>query len=119
MGPDRTLERKTPGGWEAIDIPVQLPGAADQPAHDPDNMPLTEADFAKMKRVPRAKTLRRALLLTQEEFAAKYHIPIGTLRDWEQGRTEPDAPARAYLKVIAADPDGIEKSLARKPAIAS
>jgi putative transcriptional regulator len=42
-----------------------------------------------MKRVPRVKTLRRALGLTQEEFAARFEIPLGTLRDWEQGRTEP------------------------------
>jgi len=29
------------------------------------------------------------LQLTQEEFAPRYHIPLGTLRDWEQGRAEP------------------------------
>jgi putative transcriptional regulator len=57
-----------------------------------------------MRRVPRAKNLRRALSLTQEEFAFRYQIPLGTLRDWERGRTEPDQPARAYLKVIAGDP---------------
>ena len=44
--------------------------------------------------------------LTQEEFAARYKIPLGTLRDWEQGRSQPDAPARAYLHVIASDPGG-------------
>jgi putative transcriptional regulator len=32
----------------------------------------------------------------------RYRIPLGTLRDWEQGRSYPDAPARAYLEVIAA-----------------
>jgi len=42
-------------------------------------------------------TLRRALALTQEEFAARSKIPLGTLRDWEQGRSEPDQPAKAYL----------------------
>jgi transcriptional regulator with XRE-family HTH domain len=42
--------------------------------------------------------------LTQQEFADRYRIPIGTLRDWEQGRTEPDQAARAYLNVIARDP---------------
>jgi len=78
---------------------------------DPDAQPLTEADLARMKRVPRTKTLRRALGLTQEEFAARYHIPLGTLRDWEQGRTEPDQPARAYLTVIAPDPEGVHRAL--------
>lgn len=78
---------------------------------DPDNPPRSEADLAKMRRVPRVKTLRRALRLTQEEFAARYHIPLGTLRDWEQGRSEPDQPARAYLRVIAHDPKSVEKAL--------
>ena len=74
-------------------------------------MECTDADLARMKRVPRAKTLRRALGLTQEEFAARYHIPLGTLRDWEQGRCEPDQPARAYLSVIAHDPEGVQRAL--------
>ena len=56
--------------------------------------------------MPRVKTLRRALGLTQPEFAARYQIPLGRLRDWEQGRTEPDQPARAYLRVIAREPEG-------------
>jgi putative transcriptional regulator len=82
---------------------------------DPDAQPLTKERLAHMKRVPRAKTLRRALGLTQEEFAARYQIPIGTLRDWEQGRSEPDHPARAYLKVIARDPEGVRRALEAKP----
>jgi len=57
---------------------------------DPDAQPLTEDDFRRMRRMPRAKIIRRALGLSQEEFAARYRIPIGTLRDWEQGRTTPD-----------------------------
>ncbi len=80
-----------------------------------DNPPLTEADLFRMKRVPRVKILRRALGLTQEEFATRYHIPVGTLRDWEQGRSEPDQPARAYLTVIARDPEGVLRSLAAGP----
>lgn len=82
---------------------------------DPDAQPLTEADLKRMKRVPRSKTLRRALDLTQEEFAARYHIPIGTLRDWEQGRCEPDQTAKAYLHVIASDPEGISRLLEAGP----
>ena len=115
MGPDRLLERRTLDGWEPIDVPIPVSEASgDNPVTDPDNPPLTDADFDRMKRVPRAKTIRRALMLTQEEFATRYHIPIGTLRDWEQGRTEPDAPAQAYLKVIAADPKGVEEKLGAK-----
>jgi len=81
---------------------------------DPDAHPLAPEQLRTAHRVPRAKTLRRALALTQEEFAARYHIPIGTLRDWEHGRCTPDQPARAYLAVIAHDPEGVKRALAEK-----
>jgi putative transcriptional regulator len=61
-----------------------------------------------MKRTPQAKIIRRALGITQEEFAARYHIPLGTLRDWEQGHAYPDQPAQAYLIVIARDPERVQ-----------
>src|SRR5260370_37413100 len=82
---------------------------------DRDARPLTESDLKRMKRTPQAKIIRRALELTQEEFAARYHIPLGTLRDWEQGRTEPDQPTRAYLKLIARDPDHVYRTLNPRP----
>jgi putative transcriptional regulator len=80
-------------------------------AADPDARPMSEEAWQTARRIPRIKTLRRALNLTQEEFAARYHVPLGTLRDWEQGRTEPDQPARAYLTVIARDPEGVRRAL--------
>lgn len=80
-------------------------------AADPDAQPMTAEELRAARRVPRVKTLRRALGFTQEEFAARYQIPLGTLRDWEQGRTEPDRPARAYLKIIARDPDCVHRLL--------
>ncbi len=84
---------------------------------DPDNPPLTKAQLAKMHRVPRVKTLRWQMGLSQAEFALRFQIPIGTLRDWEQGRTEPDQAARAYLDVIAHDPENVRRALlaAKKP----
>src|SRR5271165_255765 len=82
---------------------------------DRDAQPLSETDFKRMKRTPQAKIIRRALELTQEEFAARYHIPLGTLRDWEQGRAEPDQPARAFLTLIARDPDHVHRTLNPKP----
>jgi putative transcriptional regulator len=82
---------------------------------DPDARPMTEEELVRAPQVPRVRTIRRALGLTQEDFAARYQIPLGTLRDWEQGRTEPDQPARAYLKVIAANPEGVWQSLKQGP----
>jgi len=78
---------------------------------DPDAQPLTEADFARMQRTPQAKIIRRALGMSQEEFATRFHIPIGTLRDWEQGRKDPDAAARAYLTVIGRNPEAVTEAL--------
>lgn len=81
---------------------------------DPDARPLSKTDLKRMKRMPQARVVRRALQLTQEEFAARFHIPLGTLRDWEQGRSDPDQPARAFLTLIARDPDHVSKVLNRQ-----
>lgn len=78
---------------------------------DLDDAPLSDSELRSMKRTPQAKVIRRALKLSQEEFAATYHIAIGTLRDWEQNRSEPDMAAKAYLKVIAREPDVTRKAL--------
>ena len=115
MSDEHTTRKTGSHDWRRFDA------LTDEEAHaaaaaDPDAPPLTEERLARMKRVPRTRTLRRALGLTQEEFAARYHIPLGTLRDWEQGRAEPDPPARAYLHVIARDPDGVRRALEAKAA---
>ena len=78
---------------------------------DPDNKPMTDEEWTAAPRVPQVSVIRRALKLSQEDFAGAFHIPIGTLRDWEQGRKEPDAAARAYLRVIAREPETVRKAL--------
>ena len=78
---------------------------------DPDARPMSGGEFGAARRVPRVKTIRRALGLTQDEIAQRYQIPVGTLRDWEQGRTQPDQPAKSYLRVIAINPDFVAESL--------
>ena len=49
--------------------------------------------------------------MSQQEFARVYHIPLGTLKNWEQGRRQPDAPAAAYLQVIAKRPREVLEAL--------
>ena len=78
---------------------------------DPDAQPLSRADLKRMRRTPQTKVIRRALGMTQEEFAARYRIPLGTLRDWEQGRARPDQPTQAYLIVIARNPESVQQAL--------
>src|SRR4051812_7607365 len=96
--------------WSRFDSMTEAE-RADAARSDPDAQPLTPADMQRMKRTPQVKIIRRALSLTQEEFADRYGIPLGTLRDWEQGRSEPDQPTRAYLRVIAKEPTAAAKAL--------
>jgi putative transcriptional regulator len=102
---------RTNTDWDAIDALTeeQLHAAA---LSDPDSQPIprgTDEELARLglHRIPNVKKLRERLGLTQEAFASTYRIPIGTLRDWEQNRKLPDAPARAYLTVIARDPKAV------------
>ncbi len=55
--------------------------------------------------------LRQRLKLSQDDFARRYGIPVGTLRDWEQARRAPDACGRAYLAVIARAPEIVPEVL--------
>jgi putative transcriptional regulator len=80
---------------------------------DPDNPPLTAEELARMRRVPNPRRIRERLKLTQEQFAEKFEIPLGTLRDWEQGVSLPDRAARTLLRVIEQDPDAVINALAR------
>ena len=79
---------------------------------DPDAQPLTSEQLARMRRVSRVKVLRQRLGMTQEAFAQAFHLPVSTLRDWEQHRSTPDAPARALLLAIERDPKAMKGLLA-------
>ena len=76
---------------------------------------IISARLSGMKPSPRLKIIRRALGLTQEEFSARFHIPLGTLRDWEQGATRPDQTARAYLGAIAGNAAAVQMALESSP----
>lgn len=55
--------------------------------------------------------IRKAVRLSQDKFAARFGIPTGTLRDWEQGRSKPDGAARVLLMVIAKEPEAVQRAL--------
>jgi putative transcriptional regulator len=78
---------------------------------DTENPFLSQEKLAHMQRVSPAKRIRRKLGLTQAEFAEKYGIPLGTLRDWEQHRREPDQAAQSYLRAIEAEPEVVSSAL--------
>jgi putative transcriptional regulator len=102
---------KTKHDWKKADAMTdsEIVAAA---MSDADSVPLSDEAFKRVKLTPLVKTIRRALKLSQDEFAARFRIPVGTLRDWEQGRKEPDAATRAYLIVIGRDPEAVSKALA-------
>jgi putative transcriptional regulator len=78
---------------------------------DPEAPPMMPHELARMRRLPDIKALRARLGMTQEQFAQAYRLPLGTVRDWEQGRTRPDAPALALLAVIEREPEVARRAL--------
>lgn len=62
--------------------------------------------------VPNVRLLRERLKMSQQVFASTFHIPLATLKGWEQGRRQPDATAVAYLNVIAKMPREAQAALA-------
>jgi putative transcriptional regulator len=80
--------------------------------------PSDEEDFpvtaGAMERAQRARLIRRTrtgLGLSQVEFARRFHVPVGTLRDWEQARATPPDFAMAYVRVIALHPEMVTTAL--------
>ena len=57
------------------------------------------------------KSVRKKLHVSQSEFALMIGVSKSTLQNWEQGRRQPEGPARALLKVAASDPKAIMKAL--------
>ncbi|MGA2025808.1 MAG: helix-turn-helix domain-containing protein [Syntrophobacteraceae bacterium] len=111
---DTTKKTPTRHDWERFDAMTEAQRHATA-LSDPDAQPLTPDNVRLMRRTPQLKVIRRALGLSQEMFAARFHIPLGTLRDWEQNRKEPDAAARAYLVVIARNPKAVSNALQPQP----
>jgi putative transcriptional regulator len=115
MSKENTTKKTAKQDWSRFDAMTgeQCHTAA---LKDPDAQPLTAEKMQQLRRTPQVSVIRRALRLSQEEFAARFHIPLGTLRDWEQGRKEPDAAARAYLTVIGRNPSAVADALHPAPA---
>jgi putative transcriptional regulator len=78
---------------------------------DPDNPPMTDEELKRLRRIPNPKEIRHKLHMTQEQFAMQFHVPLGTLRDWEQGAKQPDTAACSYLRVIEKVPQTVMQAL--------
>ena len=77
---------------------------------DADDLELSAAALASVRPVLIAKRARLVAGMSQSEFSRAYGVPIGTLRDWEQGRTDPDAAAVAYLTAITNDAPAVARA---------
>ncbi len=105
---DPPIETDTDWGRVNAMTDEEIQAAVDD---DPDAAPIPVHNTPGLTPVVNPKRLRDRLGLTQEAFAARYRIPVGTLRDWEQRRKFPDAPARAYLTVIEKNPEIVAQLL--------
>jgi putative transcriptional regulator len=65
------------------------------------------------------RAVRQKLGLSQSQFAARFGFTPATVKNWEQGRTQPDGPARVLLTVIAHHPEAVEDALRKASAGAS
>jgi putative transcriptional regulator len=59
------------------------------------------------------RAIRATTRKTQQQFAEAFRLPVGTVRDWEQNRRQPDAPARVLLSLIQAEPETVEQLIAK------
>jgi putative transcriptional regulator len=61
---------------------------------------------------PDVKAIRVGLGLSQAEFALRFGFDLRAVENWEQGRRQPERPARAFLRVIEREPDAVMRALA-------
>ena len=59
------------------------------------------------------RAIRKSANLTQDQFADRFKLPVGSVRDWEQNRRQPDSGSRIYLQMIEADPAAVEQIIAK------
>lgn len=79
---------------------------------DPEDGDVTLEGLERGQRARLIRTARTRLDLSQAEFARRFHVPLGTLRDWEQARTTAPDFAIAYVRVIMRDPDMVAAAVA-------
>ena len=109
--PDLATRAAAEIDWEKIDAMTDE-DIARQVADNPDAPPLfTDEEWERVDYGERLRRMRARLRLSQPAFADRYRIPVGSLRDWEQGRFLPDAATRAYLLVIEKEPEMVARTL--------
>lgn len=62
------------------------------------------------------REIRKTTKLSQRAFAERYGFSLGAVRDWEQGRSNPDRVARSLLVIIDREPEAVERALSPRAA---
>lgn len=88
--------------------PIVLPS---DPA-DPEDFDATAEALDRGQRARLIRMVRTELELSQAEFASRFKVPVGTLRDWEQARVAAPDFAVAYVRVIRRHPDMVAEAVA-------
>ena len=108
--PGRDPEPEDRTDWDHL---RRIPDAEVEAAawSDPNAQPMTDDQLAQSFRPADVIAVRKRLGLSQAAFARRFQINLRTLQDWEQGRRAPEDIARAYLRVIARNPDLVSAAL--------
>ena len=108
---DQHAHGMTPAAWAQLRAKTSAEVLAEARA-DQDARPVEDraGRLGAAKRVSLARRIRWKLGLSQADFARIFGIPIGTLRDWEQHRREPDQASRSYLEVIDRNPEAVRRA---------
>ena len=80
--------------------------------NDPEDFDVTAENMERGLRARLIRTTRTTLGLSQAEFAARFRVPVGTLRDWEQARSAAPDFAVAYVRVISLHPEMVAAAVA-------
>jgi putative transcriptional regulator len=108
-----TRPMRDPMDWVAFDAMTEEEREA-AALSDPDAQPLSDAAIERALKGPHPRLVRMKLRLTREEFCARYQIPMDILVAWENRVSQPDDVARAFMKAIMGDPEGVAKALAKR-----
>jgi putative transcriptional regulator len=125
LGPDGKPRRRLAGGrltrlkgktdWKRLAAMKEAELVA-RARSDRDARPVARKRLGEFQRVTltpgEVRAIRRRSGLSQAAFTAAYGLNLRTLQDWEQGRAQPDGPARAYLLVIDREPRAVARALA-------
>ena len=71
----------------------------------------TDDELSAARSSRRLKMIRKAQNLTQDGVSRLLNIPVATIRDWEQGRREPDAAALSLLRVLEREPEAVRRAM--------